>query len=319
MNANPYDEPRRGGWLACVAALVLSIGWPVAASAAGSNVTVVDDLGKRVTLMQPAARIITLAPSATELAFAAGAGNAVIGVIKGSDYPPAAARLPVLGDVTTLDLERIVTLAPDLIVTWPWTTPSQVSWLRDHGIAVFEADPSHIAGIADDIERIGVLAGTRAAADAAAARFRAKLIALERIAGHGPPLTVFYQVSSAPIFTLGGTQLVSEAIARCGGRNVFGSLRVPAAQVGIETVLAARPQVIIAGTDNAIRPPWLDDWRRWPALPAVRDGDLFVVDANLLHRPGPRFVEGMASLCHALAVARRAMSSVRSATWAPKL
>lgn len=265
---------------------------------------VTDDQGSRVELERPASRIVTLAPSATELAFAAGAGRAVIGVIKGSDYPPAAARLPVIGDVTALDLERIVALAPDLVITWPWTTPSQVGWLREHGVAVFVANPKHIAGIAGDLEKIGTLAGTGAVASVAAARFRKELAALERSAPGGSPLRVFYQVSAAPIYTLGGSQLVSEAITRCGGRNVFGTLRVPAAQVGIEAVLAARPQVILAGTDNAIRPRWLDEWLHWPELPAVREGNLFVVDANLLHRPGPRFVEGMASVCHALAKAR---------------
>lgn len=282
-------------------------------------VGVVDDSGRRVALARPATRIVTLAPNATELVFAAGGGRSVVGVIKGSDYPPAATRLPIVGDVTSLDLERIVALAPDLVVTWPWTTPGEVAWLRGHGVAVFEANPSRIAGIADDIERIGVLAGTRSVAGKAATRFRSELAALERAVPAGPPLTVFYQVSASPIFTLGGSQLVSEAIARCGGRNVFASLPVPAAQVGIEAVLAANPQAIVAGTDGAIRPAWLDGWRRWPEIAAVRNGNLFVVDANLLHRPGPRFVEGMKDLCRVLAGARRAAGGASAAATRPKL
>ncbi|HEX7327470.1 MAG TPA: cobalamin-binding protein [Casimicrobiaceae bacterium] len=336
MNPSRSDIDRRSRRRACAAALALAIAWPAwayaadhASSRAGSGVAVVDnsdrrvavvdDSGQRVALARPAKRIVTLAPSATELVFAAGAGAHVVGVIKGSDYPPGARLLPVIGDVTALDLERIVALAPDLVVTWPWTTPSQVAWLRGHGVAVFEADPKQIAGIAGDIERLGTLTGTESVATAAAARFRGALAALERSVPGGPPLAVFYQVSAAPIFTLGGTQLVSEAIARCGGRNVFGSLSVPAAQVGIEAVLAAQPQAIVAGTDNAIRPAWLDDWRRWPELPAVRDGNLFVVDANLLHRPGPRFVEGMAGLCRALASARRKAGSRPDVAQRPKL
>lgn len=317
---------RRSRRLAAVALLAAALVWPALAQAAGgaavaaqSARAVVDDSGRRVALAHRATRIITLAPSATELVFAAGAGGAVVGVIKGSDYPPAATRLPVIGDVTALNLERIVALAPDLVVTWPWTTPGEVAWLRGHGVAVFEANPSRISGIADDIERIGVLAGTLTTAAHAANRFRDELTALGRAAPAGPPLAVFYQVSSSPIFTLGGSQLVSEAIARCGGRNVFASLPFAAAQVGVEAVLAAKPQVIIAGTDDAVRPPWLDDWRRWPELPAVRDGNLFVVDANLLHRPGPRFVDGMASLCRALAVARSATGRGTHAVAPPNL
>ena len=120
-----------------------------------------------------------------------------------------------------------------------------------------------------------------------------------------PALTVFYQVSDAPLFTLGGHHLVSEAITRCGGRNVFETLTMPAPQVSTESVLAADPQVILAGTDNAVRPAWLDAWTRWPALAAVRRHALYAVDANLLHRPGPRFADGVAQLCEALAKARR--------------
>jgi iron complex transport system substrate-binding protein len=102
---------------------------------------------------------------------------------------------------------------------------------------------------------------------------------------------------------------VSQAIARCGGANVFGDLSIPAPQVSLEAVLAADPQAIVAGTDFARRPAWLDAWSRWPALAAVRYGNLFVVDANLLHRPGPRFVDGVVQLCRALDDARRAIAT----------
>ena len=276
---------------------------------AGAAVRVVDDTGATVSLAAPATRIITLAPHATELVYAAGAGARVVGVMKGSDYPPAAARLPVIGDVAALDLEKIVMLAPDLIVTWPWTTPAQVAWLRARGVAVFEADAHAIDGIATDIERIGALSGTDAAARAAAMQFRTRVARLAHDGRDGVPVRVFYQLSGAPLFTLGGRHLVSQAIERCGGENVFAGLRIPAPQVSVEAVLAANPQAIIAGTDDARRPAWLDAWSRWPALDAVRHHALFVVDANLLHRPGPRFVDGIAQLCGTLADARRAIAA----------
>jgi ABC-type Fe3+-hydroxamate transport system substrate-binding protein len=102
---------------------------------------------------------------------------------------------------------------------------------------------------------------------------------------------------------------VSQAIERCGGENVFARLTLPAPQVGLESVLAADPQVIVAGTDDARRPAWLDAWSRWRALDAVRRHNLYTVDANLLHRPGPRFAAGMAALCRVLANAREAIGS----------
>ena len=277
----------------------------LAALPAAGAIRVVDDAGTSVVLAVPARRILALAPHAVELAFAAGAGERIVGTVKGADYPPAARRIPVVGDVTALDLERIAVLAPDLIVTWPWTTPAQVALLRERGIAVFEANARSIDGIATDIERIGELAGTAAAAAQAAAALRLRIAALDSGAPRGPRLRVFYQVSDAPLFTLGGLHLVSQAIARCGGENVFASLTIPAPEVGVEAVLAANPQVIIAGTAGAKRPPWLDAWARWPALAAVRAQNLFAVDADLLHRPGPRFVDGVAQLCRTLREARR--------------
>lgn len=297
---------RRSATRVCRRSWLLLILPALVAAHATAQIRVVDDTGAAVTLAAPARRIVTLAPHATELVYAAGAGSSIVGVVGGSDFPPDAQRLPVIGDATALDLERIVMLAPDLIVTWPWTTPAQVAWLRARGTAVFEADARSVDDIAGAVERLGALAGTRPQAASMAASLRARITQLTRPSADLPPLRVFYQVSDVPLFTLGGRHLVSQAIARCGGRNVFAASGLPAPQVSVEAVLAANPQVIIAGTDGAKRPAWLDRWAQWPALEAVRRHRLYVVDANLLHRPGPRFIDGIAQLCDALASARRA-------------
>ncbi|HET8877645.1 MAG TPA: helical backbone metal receptor, partial [Casimicrobiaceae bacterium] len=197
------------------------------AAPAVAAVRVVDDTGGVVELASPATRIVTLAPHAAELVFAAGAGARIVGVIKGSDHPPALRTRPVVGDVAALDVERIVALAPDLIVTWPWTTPRQVAALRERGIAVFEADARSIDAIAGDLERIGRLAGTADIASAAARTFRARVVAAASERTPGPPMRVFYEVSDVPLFTLGGTHLVSQALALCGGENVFARLSIP--------------------------------------------------------------------------------------------
>jgi len=282
------------------------------ATATHAQGTVVDDTGAAVTMPAPARRIVTLAPHAAEIVFAAGAGSAIVGVIKGTDYPASAKALPVIGDANALDLERIAVLQPDLIVTWPWTTPAQMTWLRGRGIAVFQADARTVDGIAQDIERIGILTGTRSEAAAAATVLRTRIAALAPRAS-GEPLRVFYQVSDVPLFTLGGHHLVSQAITTCGGHNVFGELTIPAPQVSVEAVLAANPQVIVAGTAGAKRPGWLDRWAGWATLDAGRKHALYVVDANLLHRPGPRFVDGVVQLCDALAQGRRAYGAAATA------
>jgi iron complex transport system substrate-binding protein len=253
---------------------------------------------------QPARRIVSLAPHATEMLFAAGAGGAVVGTVAHSDYPPAARDLPRVGDAAALDLERIASLRPDLVVAWPYTAPAQLAALRAQKIAVYVSDPKSIAGIADEVEELGRLAGTGGVAHEAANAMRAKQARLARQYRGARKLRVFYEVWNEPLYTIGGRHLISEAIALCGGENVFASLTIPAPSVTVEAVLAANPDVIVGGDDSGRRPPWLDDWKRWPSLAAVRSGNLFGASGDLLHRPGPRFVDGAAELCADLERAR---------------
>ncbi len=276
----------------------------VVARCASAAVGVRDDSGTDVTLAAPAMRIVSLAPHATELLFAAGAGARIVGVIATSDFPPQAKALPRVGDATALDFERIIEDHPDLVVTWPYTAPAQVAALRARGIAVFTTDPKTIEGIADDLERLGVLVGNEAQARTAAQAFRRRLERIRADHVRARDVGVFYEIWGAPLYTIGGGHLITRAIEACGGHNVFAALRVPAPTVSIEAVLAARPDAIIAGADGGARPPWLDEWQRFPALPAVERGNLFTVDANLLHRAGPRFVDGIAELCAAIDSAR---------------
>jgi len=277
----------------------------LASAAARAGIAVTDDEGAAVALDKPAARIVSLAPHATELLYAAGAGEHVVGVLSTSDWPPEAARKPKVGDAHRLDLERILALAPDLIVTWPYSASEQVATLRRRGIPVFITNPTTIAGIATDIERLGAMAGTESSANQRAGAFRAQLERLAQRRGAAREVRVFYEIWNEPLYTIGGKHLITEAIRLCGGENVFASLTLPAPGVSVEAVLAARPEAIIAGADGGVRPPWLDDWKRWTTLPAVVLGNLYTVDANLLHRPGPRFLDGMEGLCAALDEARR--------------
>ena len=265
---------------------------------------VIDATGARVELPSPARRIVSLAPHATELLFAAGAGGKVVGVLSPADWPPQAAQIARVGDARSLDLERIVALAPDLAVAWPYLSPAQLAQLRAFGVPIYVSDPHTAEAIAADIEKLGALAGTTGLAAPAAAAFRGKLAALRESAGHGPKVSVFYEIWNQPMYTIGGGHLISSAIELCGGENVFARLTLPAPQVSVESVLAAAPAAIVAGTDDALRPAWLDEWTRWRDLPAVAHGNLFVVDANLLHRAGPRFADGAAQLCAALEQAR---------------
>lgn len=288
--------------MATVRSLALAL--LTACGVATAAVSVSDDTGTDVVLPRPAQRIVSLAPHATEMLFAAGAGGAIVGVVAHSDWPAAARALPRVGDAAALDLERIASLRPDLVVAWPYTAPPQLAALRAQKVAVFVSDPKSIAGIADGIEKLGTIAGTRDIANASAGALRARLADLKERHASGARLRVFYEVWNEPLYTIGGRHLISQAIGVCGGENVFAALTIPAPSVTVEAVVAAAPDVIVGGDDSGKRPPWLDDWKRWPSIPAVRDGNLYGAAGDLLHRPGPRFVDGVAALCADLATAR---------------
>lgn len=264
-----------------------------------------DDTGAMVKLEAPAQRIVSLAPHATELLFAVGAGSRILGTIDTSDWPSQAKAIARVGDSRALDLERIVALQPDLVVTWPWTAPAQVEALRTRGIATFTTMPATIGGIADDLERLGALTGDATAGWRAAETFRARLSGLRQRNANKRRIRIFYEVWDAPLYTIGGRHLITQAIEVCGGENVFAALTLPAPAVDVEAVLAAKPDAIIAGAERGMRPAWLDAWRRWKEVPAVANDRLYIVEADLLHRPGPRFVDGVDALCATIDRARR--------------
>ena len=208
-----------------LAALACLMGAACVRASVGA-VSAVDDAGVRVELATPARRIVALSPHATELLFAAGAGGAIVGVVAGSNFPPQASRIAVVGDANAVDLERIVALAPDLVVTWPYTTAAQLAAIRQRGIRVFTSDPKTIDGIAQDIERLGVLVGAHDAAARSASAFRADIESARRHAParQHPPLRVFYEIWGQPIYTIGGHHLISEANTFCPPHSVIASL-----------------------------------------------------------------------------------------------
>lgn len=290
------------GWL--LGLLVLAW-WPAPGAAA---ITVRDDTGRAVTLAQPAARIVSLAPHATELLFAIGAGERIVGTVSHSDYPSAARRIPRVGGYSRLDLERIVALEPALIVGWSSGNPPTVlARLRALGFAVYESEPRAVTDIAEALRRLGALTGERAQAEAAAQRLAAGFAELRQAHAEDRPVATFYQVWADPLLTVNGEHIISEVIALCGGRNVFSGLAALTPRVDVEAVLAADPQAIVASGMAAARPEWLDAWRAWPALRAVRTGQLHFVPPDLLQRPTPRLLTGARQLCAQLDEARAAI------------
>ncbi len=283
------------GWLLSMLFTSSSIAQPI---------SVIDDDRRTVTLTQPAQRIISLAPSLTELLYAAGAGAQVVGVSEYSDFPPEAARLPVIGRYDLLNMEAIVALAPDLIVAWRSGNPrSAVQSLIELGLNVYVAEPTTIASIADHIERFATLAGTLPSGMAAARDFREQLTRLSDTYQSRTSVSVFYQVWNEPLISVGGNELINDIIRLCGGSNIFDDLGL-APKVSEEAVLLRNPQVIIASGMDAARPAWLDDWLRWPQLRAVANDDLYFVPPDLVQRHSLRVLSGTQQTCEHIEAAR---------------
>lgn len=253
---------------------------------------------------RPAARIVTLAPHATELVFAIGAGSQLVGTVEGSDYPQAARSVPRIGGLNGASLEAIIARAPDLVVVWGSGNPrGLIDRLRALGITVFDSDPASLAAVGESLRAIGRLTGHTEAGAHLAQSIEQRAQAL--IAAHVglKPIPVFYQLWDRPLMTVGANQLIGVLIRQCAARPVpdIGSLYSSA--VSREAVLASAPQLIIGSTEGAARQP-LDHWKQEPWLPAVRNGQLRIIDPDLLQRPGPRLIDGAVALCALIDQAR---------------
>lgn len=285
--------------------LVLTLLGGLVGQASGDEVCAVDDSGDEVCLAAPAERIVALSPGATELLFAAGAGERVVAAVDHSDYPSGATELPSVGSHERLDLERLVALHPDLVIAWTTGNPAeQLERLERLGVPVFRIEPRDVEGIATTLERLARLAGSEDQGQRAAERFRREIAALAARYADASPVSVFYQVWDAPLMTVNDAHWIGKVIALCGGVNVFGDLSRLVPRIGEEAVLAADPEVILAGGRGEENRSWLAHWERFPELTAVARDNLFFVPPSLLQRPTPRLLEGSRRLCETLEVAR---------------
>jgi iron complex transport system substrate-binding protein len=275
------------------------------ASTPAFAITVRDDAGNSVTLARPARRVISMAPHITELLFAAGGGARVVGAMNYSDYPEAAKRLPLVGSDQQIDLERVLALKPDLLVVWKsGNTSRQLEQLKGLGLPIYYSEPQKLDEVATSLTRLGQLLGTESQAQAAAADYRRKIAALTTRYASRSPVRVFYQIWEKPLFTLNGDHIISDAIRICGGRNVFGDLKVIAPSVSTEAVLQANPEAILGGEQHD-REAGINLWKPYQGLLAVQRGNLFMLDSELLTRAAPRIADGAAALCEKVELARQ--------------
>lgn len=296
---------RLAAWL-----LVLLLPWAHAAD-------FTDDSARRHGFASPPQRVATLAPSLTELVFAAGAGSRLVATVVGSDFPPQARAVASVGDYQRVDVERLLRLKPDVVLVWTsGNSQRELAQLVSAGVPVVHLEPRRLDDVARAIERLGELFGTADVARPRAQALREELASLGRAHANKPPVSVFYQVWSRPLLTLNDQHLISDVIRLCGGRNVFGALTTLVPEVSTESVVAAKPEAILSARSSAVggeavmrREPNAEPFATWraldQALPAAKRGWLFTLPGDEISRQGPRVIIGARAVCAALEEVRR--------------
>lgn len=268
---------------------------------ARADLRVTDDSGQTLVLRAPARRIISLAPHATELLFAAGAGAFVVGADRYSDHPPEAKDIPRIGDSSLLDIERIVLLKPDLIVAWLHGTPQrQLAKLRGLGVPIFHNEPRTLAAISRSLVQLGRVAGTETHAEKAAGDFAAAVAELRaRYAGR-PPVTLFYQLWTNPLLTINREHLISDVVRLCGGSNIFAHVETLVPAVSVEAIVAAQPEAIVTTSGEFESDEAFRVWKKFPSMRAVDRNAFIVLDSGTISRHSPQILEGARVLCERL-------------------
>ena len=279
--------------LACICALLCACSKPATDS----------------TRSGPAERVVAFAPHVSEMMFAIGAGDQLVGVSSWSDFPREVLELPVIGDAFSVDQEQLSLLQPDLLLVWESGMPAHtVDELRSLGYRVESIRTRDLADVATAMIRIGELTGRSDSAQIAAQQFTAAIDQLREKYREVETIDVFFQISARPLYTVNREHFISEIISLCGGRNVFDDLDELAPSVAVEAVLDRNPEVMLAGTnagDGAF-----DEWGRWPGLAANRYGNQFLVPDETIGRPTPRLAMAGQSVCIALDQARRNRAKV---------
>lgn len=245
-------------------------------------------------------RVVSLAPSLTETMLDLGAGDLLVGVLDGGERPPALAGLPSVGRYGQLQAESLLSLKPDLVLLWPDSVGAAGrEQLARLSVPQLVVEPRDLGQLAQAFAEIGERVGRAEQGRQLAERFENGLAQLRQQYGRERPLKVFYQVWDKPLYTLGGRQIVSDALRVCGAENVFADLALPAPQVGIEAVLQRDPAVILVS-----EPSQAGAWKAWPQLTAVRSGQVWPVPDRGLERPSFQMLQATEKLCRLLDSAR---------------
>ena len=263
-----------------------------------AEISVEDDFGNTVVLEQPAQRIISLAPNITEVLFHIGAGEQIVGADEYSNYPEQAKQIMRVNNHAAANYELILSLQPDVVIAWQSGNGDKIiNRIRQLGIPIFVIETRSLEDIPNLFARFGALSGHIENAELKAESFSRRLSLLREQNSAKSEVRTFYQIWDEPLITLNGKHMVSSVIELCGGRNIFADAIPLVPYVNIESIVAADPQVIIAGGSKEEKPYRFDSWRKWEQISAVRDRHVYLIPADLMQRHSVRILDGAELMC----------------------
>lgn len=277
--------------------LILLVSLLLAAGPASGG-TVQDMLGREVRVPDRPGRVVSLAPSLTEIVYALGAEAQLVGVTTYCDYPPEATQKPKVGGMTTPNLEAILALGPDLVLaTTEGDREQDVRDLERLGLPVYVVRPTSFATVLESVLRVGEILGRPDRARQLVEGMRREVEAIARTTRPLPHPRVLYVLWGDPLIVPGRDTIMTDLIRLAGGVSVTGQEALPYPRFSLEEVVARNPEVIVlAQHGSASVDERLERWRHLRLLSAVRQGRIYGIDGNLIHRPGPRIVEGLRTL-----------------------
>ena len=241
-------------------------------------------------------RILALAPHACEMLFAIGANKDIVGAVSYCDYPKEAGGLSRVGAYNRINVEAAIALHPTMAIVMDEQTPG-VEQLRDLGVAIVRSYPQRVDEVFSDIRRIGKITGHAVQAEQVAHNLEERLQFLETKVAHHH-LNVFYEIWAEPLLTAGKHTFIHDVLKRIGLINVFGSLEQEAPRVNVESVLHSKPQLVIVPSEKRDISARTKYWQTWLG----KDIQVITVNPDLLHRPGPRLLDGMEDLVRQLEI-----------------
>ncbi len=271
---------------------------PAAQPVAAFPVSITDDASRTVEIATKPQRIVSLAPANTEILFAIGAGDRVFGVTSQDDYPAEVADIDKVGDFAGPNIEAVAAAKPDLIVATTGVQADVITKLEELGATVIAIDPTTLDGLYEDITEIGQATGEVAGAEKTVAGMKADVASVEQAVANEEPVTAFVEIAQNPLFTVGAGTLIDEFVTIAGGQNIVAEPGyVP---YSAEQLFKADPEVYMATLGSMSDPAQLEQRAGFGELSAVKNDRVYVLDDNLVSRPGPRAVLGLRQIAEAL-------------------